>query len=81
MDLRALLTPQGQRVVHNEGDREGCKANEGDWVQCKSVAHFTNARRFFDVQTTRTLRDTFFGLQEAKYLVFAAQVLLEQNLF
>ena len=37
-------TWSGQRA------REGCKVNEGDWVQCKSVTHFTTAVRFSDVQ-------------------------------
>ena len=46
------------------------------------------AARFSDVQTTRTLRDTFFGLQEAKYLLVlpgkfwnpTKQVLFQKNL-
>ena len=67
MDLRALLTPQGQRVVHNEGDREGCKANEGDWVQCKSVAHFATAARFLVSPDTRTLSCYLIRATEAKY--------------
>ena len=57
------------------------KPNEGDWVGCLSIAHFTNAVSFSDVQTPRALRDTFFGLQEAKYSASVKVSGTKQNRF
>ena len=49
------------------------QANEGDWVQCKSVAHFTTAPRFIDVHVIRTLSCYLIRAAEAKYLLGRAQ--------
>ena len=68
----ALRWPASRRSAVNARTR-ATQANEGDWVQCKSVAHFTTAPRFIDVHVIRTLSCYLIRATEAKYLLGRAQ--------